>query len=816
MDISDVRARVLEIKRLAAEAGQAMAAAQQISPARGTQAVVSHREAPNAIPVGAGAGVDPAAQAQRTEAALLRQARAEASLLAAQGNRAAGAARLTAALAGTNQQSLAAIQTQTQLARLSGPVVSGFDRARGAAQGLTAAFGAIGIGFTVLNTAKAAVQSFADAFKFKADLDASNASIGVLLKGVRDVPATFAAANAYAVRYKLTQEELSQALNASATIMRNSKAPTEQILNVMQRLTVLNPAENIQGAAFALKELQSGDITSIAERFNVSRAAANGMKAEILAGGDAVTILDKYLQGVGVTSEALTIKLDGPVGKMKDLVIQQEQLKLAQANWAMGPGMTILGAQIDLTRGATRLLSGDWTAMSQALQESNRQIATSIGDVKTAMTGWGDAGGGGGTWADQAVASDGMAQRYAELAAEGQAAAAATQAAAQASTKDAIAKLNDATNADILKVKNNELGVAVRAAAAGSDTAVIAAMNLAKVYGQQEYPALLALIGALREKALLEADPTKAKGYGGSAPGDVARAAALSAASSYQIKLQNDLTEATGSTAAKLALVNRQLAAAVPLSDAARALEVKRAQLMQQLAAERTKAGTAADKLATKDASAANAEAVALRDAQRRIEGMTQDHYDKLQRMGEDYTLSQSRKDEDYQEKRQRLLAEGNLKEAATLKASYEKEKRRDAEDRAIALRRENEAAAQNIADAQGQAGIKAGDRERKRLLGGITLASDAGVGAIDAAGARQAQAEASLASTAAQRPTGGLLRIEFAPISLVADGATLASAVYGPIEARLDADWAEKIATIMVTAPPGGGQGGGVGGPRP
>jgi hypothetical protein len=72
--------------------------------------------------------------------------------------------------------------------------------------------GAVGI-------ATAAVSSFAEAFQFKAQLDATNASIAVQLTGVRDVGATYAEAQAYAARYKLTQEEMTGTLQASVGIM---------------------------------------------------------------------------------------------------------------------------------------------------------------------------------------------------------------------------------------------------------------------------------------------------------------------------------------------------------------------------------------------------------------------------------------------------------------------------------------------------------------------------------------------------------------------------------------------------------------------
>jgi len=63
---------------------------------------------------------------------------------------------------------------------------------------------------------------------------------------------------------------------------------------------------------------------------------------------------------------------------------------------------------------------------------------------------------------------------------------------------------------------------------------------------------------------------------------------------------------------------------------------------------------------------------------------------------------------------------------------------------------------------------------------------------------------------------SGPMLRIEFAPIALTVDGTRMAEAVYPPIEARLDAWLAGEMTTIRVTAPPGGTQNTGVGGPTP
>jgi len=73
-----------------------------------------------------------------------------------------------------------------------------------------------------------------------------------------------------------------------------------------QRLRLLNQAEGAEGASFALREMLSGDITSIVERFNISRSVVNSIKAS--AGGDQAEILrllNEYLDSIGVTEDAL-------------------------------------------------------------------------------------------------------------------------------------------------------------------------------------------------------------------------------------------------------------------------------------------------------------------------------------------------------------------------------------------------------------------------------------------------------------------------------------------------------------------------------
>jgi hypothetical protein len=225
------------------------------------------------------------------------------------------------------------------------------------------ATGAIGLLVGVAN-------SFKEAFQFKAQLDQNTASIEVQLRGVRDSGQVFASAAVFADRYKLTQQETTDAIRASLPVIRSSQASTEQILGTLARLRVLNPEQDFAGAARALGELKAGQVTSIVDRFNVGRASANAMKKEIEGGGDAVLVLSKYLDSAGIGIDALKAGATGASGAMRELAQAQEGLKIAQAEFAQGPGMLILAAQIAVTRDATRLLQGDIRGLNDVLKDT--------------------------------------------------------------------------------------------------------------------------------------------------------------------------------------------------------------------------------------------------------------------------------------------------------------------------------------------------------------------------------------------------------------------------------------------------------------
>lgn len=225
-------------------------------------------------------------------------------------------------------------------------------------QGIVGIVGPAAAAATALGAVTSVAKSFGDAFQFKAELDATTHSVELQLKGVRDSGRVFAEAAAFGKEYAFTQQEMSTVTQASVGILRQSTSSFTDLAGVLARLQVLAPGKTIEDAAFSVRELASGDITSIAEQFNISRQKAYEMRDAINSGADVVQVLKTYLDNAGVGMDTLAARTQGAVGRMNELKRAQEDLTLAQAAWAQGPGMQALDMQTRLTLGLTRAMGG--------------------------------------------------------------------------------------------------------------------------------------------------------------------------------------------------------------------------------------------------------------------------------------------------------------------------------------------------------------------------------------------------------------------------------------------------------------------------
>lgn len=94
--------------------------------------------------------------------------------------------------------------------------------------------------------------------------------------------------------------------NAAAGLIPAANQAGQSLESLIQDAEILaasNPAEGLEGAAFALREAVSGDFTSIIERFNLPRSYINQLKDE---GVPALEIVRKAMQEMGYDTELVS------------------------------------------------------------------------------------------------------------------------------------------------------------------------------------------------------------------------------------------------------------------------------------------------------------------------------------------------------------------------------------------------------------------------------------------------------------------------------------------------------------------------------
>ncbi len=131
-------------------------------------------------------------------------------------------------------------------------------------------------------------------------------------------------------------QDVDASLLGSMSFMSATMDPKQltEINKLAMRLSKLNPTEGLEGAAFSLKELLSGDYTSISERFQISRSMLKDSEAR-LAGmrGDVdgfIKGMDKLLDQQNLTEEAFEKMLDSPAAKW-NRAVQTFKFNLASA-----------------------------------------------------------------------------------------------------------------------------------------------------------------------------------------------------------------------------------------------------------------------------------------------------------------------------------------------------------------------------------------------------------------------------------------------------------------------------------------------------
>lgn len=224
--------------------------------------------------------------------------------------------------------------------------------------------GLVGTGLSFNNTMEQASAKI-NAFTKDADLTAQ------ILENVR-------------VEAAKTPFEFDAMANAVSGLLPAAKQADVGIMDLLRDAEVLaasNPAEGLEGAAFALREAVSGDFTSVIERFNLPRSMINQLKAEGLpaleivrtamnnmgydmdlvsamaatAQGRWSTLKDTFVGIAGTITQPIFDGFSSGLGNLNDLLAENEPKLTAFANKLAGG----VAGGMKAFAGAFKVLSGE-------------------------------------------------------------------------------------------------------------------------------------------------------------------------------------------------------------------------------------------------------------------------------------------------------------------------------------------------------------------------------------------------------------------------------------------------------------------------
>jgi hypothetical protein len=586
-----------------------------------------------------------------------------------------------------------------------------------------------------------------EGFRLKASLDTVNASLTSQLRSIRDSSKVFAEGRTFADRYQITQAELSSTLQSSIPILRNTTSTTTELLTQISLLQATAPDKPISEAARALRELSTGDVTTIKELFNVSAKDALAMKNAIAAGGDPVKVLAKYLADSGASMELLNQRTTGATGKMNELAVETERFKLALAGQSGGPGLEILNARIDLTRGGTRLLAGEWDAFGRSVTANIAQGQTGLLSFLNILQ----------PFAQQTQISIGAADVAVEQ--------------LRARTEQGAGAFNAASAA-----------AQFYAAGVGraGDAASVAAGQIAALTG-----------------ALGTAPETRHIGGTGNTTGRLAGVFGGGAGGAFQrVDAQQQALQASRdalalaratTSAQKIAIFERQLAR--------QTTEEGRNRIQAQIEGERRGGAGRVN--------AAQSTALQLNQVEQnsglQLLKTQRENLERLRDQAEDFDVRRGRAQEDFAEKRRKLLTSGYKAQSAQVKAldaEFAKDQRRELEDFDRQRRRTLRNNAEGVGDIGARADLRQSQIGDRAALRGVRTAGGVDLGV----------APPTLTGAA---PAGGQARQQqIAQLNLTAqlnlDGKAVALATWPTIEVLVDEELSVSLAQIGV---PGSGQ---------
>lgn len=129
-----------------------------------------------------------------------------------------------------------------------------------------------------------------EGLRFNNSMEQVSAQLMAFLKDGDAVDATLAMITERAAATPFAFEDMAKAATGLIPAATQANVPLEELIATAEILAASNPAEGLEGAAFALREAVSGDFTSVIERFNLPRSYINQLKEDGVPALEAVTM----------------------------------------------------------------------------------------------------------------------------------------------------------------------------------------------------------------------------------------------------------------------------------------------------------------------------------------------------------------------------------------------------------------------------------------------------------------------------------------------------------------------------------------------
>jgi hypothetical protein len=175
-------------------------------------------------------------------------------------------------------------------------------------QSFASKLGAVAGVFNIITGAvTSAVQSVGQLLEQANNLEKASATVRALSGSTESYTKVLALAGKQQSIFGGSLEENLQGFVSLIPVTKKFGLDLKQVDNVARRLAIVDPLQGFSGAAIALKEFLSGDITSLSRRFEIDRKTLNSIK-EAGSKAEQLQKLDEVLTSMGISQEVLSAR----------------------------------------------------------------------------------------------------------------------------------------------------------------------------------------------------------------------------------------------------------------------------------------------------------------------------------------------------------------------------------------------------------------------------------------------------------------------------------------------------------------------------